>query len=148
MTRIDPIIVFDSYLYTGIRPTCGPYFLYKDMGGFLRGCPLAVVSLALTRHRHDDVAKFATEEYGLASTAAFIRVMCDGIGQWSEASGIMRRVLDITKPYLHGFMWGFDRWPLDPLWVEPWHPDYDLGYADGGLCKEVLDVRDYKIYLD
>lgn len=147
MTRIDPITMLDAYLFTGIKPTPSPEFLYRDMAGMLRGCPLSVVSLAVRGKQHDDVIKFATEEYGLSSAAAFIRVICDGIGQWPEAAGIMRRVLDISKAYQHGFMWGYDRWPLDPLWVEPWHQDYDLGYWDGGLCKEVLDGRDYRLYL-
>jgi hypothetical protein len=135
--------MLDSYLYTGIQPTEGPDFLYKDIVGTLRGCPMAVISLAIMGKKHDDVLRFATEEYGLTSTAAFIRVICDGIGQWSEAAGIIRRVLDISKPYQHGFMWGFDRWPLDPLWIEPWYPDYDLGYADGGTCKEILNVGNW-----
>jgi hypothetical protein len=48
---------------------------------------------------------------------------------------------------MHGFMWGFDRWPLEPLDVTPDHPNYEIGYWDGGMCKAVLEERDYKIYL-
>jgi hypothetical protein len=147
VTRIDPIIMLDAYLFTAIKPTWTTEFIYRDIGGMLRGCPLAVISLALKGKQHDDVAKYDKSEYGLVATAAFGRVICDSPAEWPEAAGVMRRVLDISKPYQHGFMWGYDRWPLDPLWVAPWHPDYDIGYADGGLCKAVLDARDYKIYL-
>lgn len=147
MTRIDPIAMLDAYVFTAIKPTFGPEFIYKDLECMLRGCPLCVVSLAVKGKQHDDVARYATEELGLVSTAAYARVICDSPAEWPEAAGVMRRVLDISKPYQHGFMWGYDRWPLDPLWVEPWHPDYDIGYWDGGLCKAVLDERDYKIYL-
>jgi hypothetical protein len=72
--------------------------------------------------------------------------MCGGIGQQSEALGIMRKLLDISRPYQHGYIHGYDRWPLDPLdiWYEH---DYDLGYYDGGLARAVLEERDFKIHL-
>lgn len=147
MTRINPITMIDAYLYTAILPTASSEFIYADIHGTIRACPMAVIALAGKRKGHDEIWKYANFEGGLNSNQAFIRVMCDGIGQWSEVYGIIRKALDISRAYMHGFMWGYDRWPLEPLDVEPDHPDYELGYWDGGICKAVLEERDYKIYL-
>lgn len=138
MTRIDPITVLDAYRWTGIAPTISNDFLYRDPHGQLRACPLAVTTLMAKGLKHDDVLQYCKEEFGLMATIGYCRAVCGSHGEWSEAQGVSRRILDISRPYQVGFVWGYDWNSLDPV-IASYQPDYDLGFADGSTVRQVIE---------
>jgi hypothetical protein len=140
-------MVLDAYTWTLTHPTASADWIYADLDGNIRCCPFVAVALYAKKVQEPAVRRLADLTGGLHSLPAFIQVICDGPGSTTEVLGVVRRLLDISRPYLHGYIWGYDRWPLDPYWVEPWHQDYDLGYADGGLTREMLELRDFRIHL-
>ena len=147
MTRIDPIMVLDAYRWTLMYPTGTAEFVYPGLEGYMYCCPIVAVSLYAKRIREVDLRRHADLSGGISGTAAFIRVICGSTGTNTEVFGVMRRLLDISRPYQHAYIHGYDRWPLDPLYIWPTSPDYDLGYADGGMARAMLEEMDFRIPL-
>lgn len=142
MVRIDPIAVLESYQATQVLPTRFSDFCYPDMYGRIRCCPFAACALAAKGKRESD---FGPVEFGLTANLEFAKVMSGSAAEMNEAMGISRKLLDVTRAYQVGFIYGYDWWPIQPPLVLMYSPDYDIGLADGGSARAVLAAMDFRL---